>query len=165
MLRRSSLGELSPIDITWGREVSGGPMSWTRLSHLTSEAQAWQLTRAPRPCQPHGFWEVWGLLTVFSGCSVGVVPHVDVFLMYLWGGKWSPCLIPPPSWRSSLFTPPVARASTFHQGCQLADPTRPSASWSVAPCTAGTQVPTLVSPWNRWSWGFPDLYIFKWPLM
>ena len=26
-LRQRSLGELSPIDITWGQEVSGGPMS------------------------------------------------------------------------------------------------------------------------------------------
>ncbi|XP_067585604.1 RAC-gamma serine/threonine-protein kinase isoform X3 [Pseudorca crassidens] len=34
VLRRRSLGELSPIDITWGWEVSGGPMSWTRPSHL-----------------------------------------------------------------------------------------------------------------------------------
>ena len=48
------------------------------------------------------FWEVWGLLPVFSRCSVGVVPHVDVFLMYLWGGSWFPCLAPPPSWRSLL---------------------------------------------------------------
>ena len=48
------------------------------------------------------FWEVWGLLPGFSRCSVGVVPHVDVFLMYLWGGRWSPCLSPPPSWRSLL---------------------------------------------------------------
>ena len=56
------------------------------------------------PTQVHGdflaFWEVWGLLPVFSRCSVGVVPHVDVFLMYLWGGRWSPRLIPLPSWRS-----------------------------------------------------------------
>ena len=44
------------------------------------------------------FWEVWGLLPAFSRCSVGVVPHVDVFLMYLWGGRWSPCLTPLPSW-------------------------------------------------------------------
>ena len=28
------------------------------------------------------FWEVWGLLPAFSRYSVGVVPHVDVFLMY-----------------------------------------------------------------------------------
>ena len=47
-----------------------------------------------------GFWEVWGLLPAFSRCSVGVFPHVDVFLMYLWGGRWSPCLSSPPSWRS-----------------------------------------------------------------
>ena len=34
VLRWRCMGELSPIDITWSREVSGGPMSWTRLSHL-----------------------------------------------------------------------------------------------------------------------------------
>ena len=62
----------------------------------TSEAQAWHQAGAPRP-----FWEVWGLLPAFSRCSVGVVPHVDEFLMYLWGGRWSPCLTPPPSWRSA----------------------------------------------------------------
>ena len=45
------------------------------------------------------FWEVWGLLPAFSRCSVGVVLHVDVFLMYLWGGRWSPRLTPLPSWR------------------------------------------------------------------
>ena len=45
------------------------------------------------------FWEVWGLLPAFSRCSVGVVPHVDVFLMYLWGGRWSPRLTPLPSCR------------------------------------------------------------------
>ena len=57
-----------------------------------------------RPTQVRGdflaFWEVWGLLPAFSRCPVGVVPHVVVFLMYLWGGRWSPCLTPPPSWRS-----------------------------------------------------------------
>ena len=46
------------------------------------------------------FWEVWGLLPAFSRCFVQVVPHV--FLMYLWGGRWSPCLTPLPSWRSPL---------------------------------------------------------------
>ena len=57
------------------------------------------------PTQVHGeflaFWEVWGLLPAFSRCSVGVVPHVDVFLMYLWGGRWSPRLTLPPFWSSS----------------------------------------------------------------
>ena len=48
------------------------------------------------------FWEVWGLLPAFSRCSVGAVPHVDVFLMYLWGGRWSPHLTPPPSWSCML---------------------------------------------------------------
>ena len=34
VLRWRSLGELSPINITWDWEVSGHPMSWTQLSHL-----------------------------------------------------------------------------------------------------------------------------------
>ena len=49
------------------------------------------------------FWGVWGLLPVFSRCSVGVVPHVDVFLMYLLEGRSSPCLTPLPSWTSPPF--------------------------------------------------------------
>ena len=56
------------------------------------------------PTQVHGdflsFWEVWGLLPAFSRCSVGVVPHVDVFLMCLWGGRCSPRLTLLPSWSS-----------------------------------------------------------------
>ena len=60
------------------------------------------------------FWEVWGLLPAFSRCSVGVVPHVDVFLMYLWGGRWSPHLTPPPSWRS-LYT--YVSGSAFQDLC------------------------------------------------
>ena len=32
-------------------------------------------------------------------------PNAEVFLMYLWGGMWSPLLTPPPSWRSpQVFT-------------------------------------------------------------
>ena len=42
---------------------------------------------------------MWGLLPAFSRCSVGVVPHVDVFLMYLWGRRWSPLDTCLPSWR------------------------------------------------------------------
>ena len=57
------------------------------------------------PTQVHreflAFWEVWGL-PAFSRCAVGVVPHVDVFLMYLWGRRWSPRLTPLSSWRSPL---------------------------------------------------------------
>ena len=81
-----------------------GGLWWSNVlnSALLSEAQAWHPARAPRPSQPHGFWEVWGLLPAFSMCSVGVVPQVDVFLMYLWGGRWSPRLTPPPPWMSSL---------------------------------------------------------------
>ena len=39
-LRWRSLGELSLFDITWSWEVSGGPMSWTRLSHLRGSGLA-----------------------------------------------------------------------------------------------------------------------------
>ena len=55
----------------------------------------------PSACRsPEGiFWEVWGLLPAFSSCSVGIVLHVDVVLMYLWGGRWSQSLTTPPSWR------------------------------------------------------------------
>ena len=33
------------------------------------------------------FWDVCRLLPAFSGCSVGAVPRVDVFLLYLWEGR------------------------------------------------------------------------------
>ena len=48
--------------------------------------------------------EVWSLLPVFSRSSVGFVTHVDIFLVYLWGGRWCPRLTPPPSLRSSSQT-------------------------------------------------------------
>ena len=48
------------------------------------------------------FMEVWGLLPAFNRCSVEILPHIDVFLMYLWRGRQSPGLTPPPSWRSPL---------------------------------------------------------------
>ena len=41
--------------------------------------------------------ESWGLLLSPIGCFVGVVPHLDEFLMYLGLGWWFPHLIPPPS--------------------------------------------------------------------
>ena len=43
------------------------------------------------------FWEVWHFLPAFSGCSEGAVPRVNVFLLYLWEGRWSPRLTLPPS--------------------------------------------------------------------
>ena len=39
-------------DITWGREVSGGPVSWTQLSHLGGSSPT--PGQRPRHCQPHG---------------------------------------------------------------------------------------------------------------
>ena len=43
------------------------------------------------------FLEVGRFLPAFSRCSIGGVPHVDAFLMYLWRGRWSPHLTLPPS--------------------------------------------------------------------
>ena len=56
---------------------------------------------------PTSFWEDWlsfldvkDLLLAFRTYSVWADPLADVFFMYLWGGGWSPHLIPPPSWKS-----------------------------------------------------------------
>ena len=55
---------------------------------------------------PTSFWgdwlaflEVWGLLPAFRRCSVWVVSCAHVFLIHLWGGRWSPRLPPLPSWK------------------------------------------------------------------
>ena len=125
-----SLWESSCRLILWGAGRSLVDQC-PELSSAISDAQAWHLARAPRPCQPHGqvrgeflaFGEVWGLLPVFSRCSVGVVPHADVFLMYSWGGRWSPRLTPLPSsdgwisFKDSMLTtlhPPNSAKITFH---------------------------------------------------
>ena len=74
------------------------PSHWCR-SHPYSFVSVFSLFFCPT--QVHGeflaFWEVWDLLPAFSGCSIRAVPRVDVFLMYLWGGRWSPRLTLPPS--------------------------------------------------------------------
>ena len=79
------------------------------------------------------FCEVWGLLPAFSMYSVGVVPHVDVFLMYWWEGRWSPRITPPPSWRSLSTIPSHQRpgerrapAGTAFAGAELLWETSPS---------------------------------------
>ena len=90
-LRHRSLWELSPTDIMCGWDVSGGPMSWTRLS--TSDAQAWHQGRAPRPCQPHGWIYIWRTrnrknlfrtksLTV--GLLAGSLQHVIPYIISWW---------------------------------------------------------------------------------
>ena len=38
------------------------------------------------------FLEVWGLLPAFSRCPMEVITYANVYLMYLWGRRWSPCL-------------------------------------------------------------------------
>ena len=90
------------------------------------------------------FWEVWGLLPAFSRCSVGIVPRVGVFLTYLWGGKWSPCLTPPPSWR-----PPWAGILKILFSVAYAASTRVTGAKSALhEC--------LLNGWtkqaNRWDW-------------
>ena len=46
---------------------------------------------------PTSFWRdwfsflgIWDPLSTFRNCSVGVAPHSDHSLMFLWGRKWSP---------------------------------------------------------------------------
>ena len=77
------------------------PSHWCR-SHPYSFVSVFSCFFCPTQVRGEflAFWEVWGLLPVFNRCSAGVVPHVDVFLMYLWGGRWSPRLTLPPPWRS-----------------------------------------------------------------
>ena len=89
----------------WGFLVCGNFSSFTvpsQRSHPYSFVSVFSFFFCPTQVRWEflAFWEVWGLLPAFSRCSVGIVPHVDVFLMYLWGGRWSPCLTPPPSWKS-----------------------------------------------------------------
>ena len=108
LLRGSEASPHHPCLSQWrGFLVCGNSSSFTALSqrgrsHPYSFVSVFSFFFCPT--QVHGeflaFWEVWGLLPAFSSCSVGVVLHVDVFLMYLWGGRWSPHLTPLPSWRS-----------------------------------------------------------------
>ena len=45
------LGGLSPINIPWGWQVSGGSQSWAYVSHLRGSGLT--PTVAPRPHKPH----------------------------------------------------------------------------------------------------------------
>ena len=44
------------------------------------------------------FLGAWCPLPAFRSCSVEVAQHSNDLLMNLWGRKWSPRPIPPPSW-------------------------------------------------------------------
>ena len=48
-------------------------------------------------------------------CSVWVVPYLDKFFMYLWGGRLSSCLIPLSSWKFfHMFLILEEKLSAFH---------------------------------------------------
>ena len=48
-------------------------------------------------------------------CSVWIVPYLDKFFMYSWGGRLSPCLIPLSSWKFfHLFLILEENVSAFH---------------------------------------------------
>ena len=60
---------------------------------------------------PTCFWKEWAAflgawypLPVFRNCFVEVAQHSNDLLMNLWGRKWSPCPIPPPSWNFPMET-------------------------------------------------------------
>ena len=66
------------------------------------------------------FLGIWGPPPVFRSCFVEIAPHTDDLLMYLWGRKWSPCPIPPPSWDASpttalLTAAPHSFVGMFHK--------------------------------------------------
>ena len=86
-------GKLSPFT---------APSHWCR-SHPYSVVSVFSFFFCPTQVLGEflAFWEIWGLLPAFSRCSVAIVPHVDVFLMYLWWGRWSPHLTFLPFWISS----------------------------------------------------------------
>ena len=90
------------------------PSHWCR-SHPYSFVSVFPFFFCPTPV--HGeflaFWEVWVLLPAFIRRSVGVVPHVDVFLMYLWGGRWSTHLTLRPSWSSSITWKSLTAAGNY----------------------------------------------------
>lgn len=48
------------------------------------------------------FLKVWGPLSMFSKCSVEIVPQADGFLIYLWRRRWSHHSIPLSSWKFPL---------------------------------------------------------------
>ena len=54
VFRWRSLGELLLINITWGQDVSGGPTSWTQLSHLGGSGLTPSRSTKPLPATWHG---------------------------------------------------------------------------------------------------------------
>ena len=74
------------------------------------EAYTYTLTEREKEKYIHIFWEVWAFLPAFSRCSAAVVPHVDVFLIYLWWGSSSPHLTLLPPWQYLAVQPSVAAA-------------------------------------------------------
>ena len=64
VLRRRSLGELSLINITRGQEFSGGPMSWTWLSHVRDSG----LTPSWSTKTLSATRLIWWCLATCSGC-------------------------------------------------------------------------------------------------
>ena len=72
------------------------------------EFSIFSLFMSPSSVVPHSrelsppLLEVWSLLLSPRGAFVGVVPYIDEFFMYLWGGGQSTHLTPLPS--STAFT-------------------------------------------------------------
>ena len=75
----------------WKLPLSGlppqdGSQSWTLLSFIFPFQRKWA-----------AFLGAWGPPPVFRSCFVKVAQHSNDLLMNLWGRKWSPHPIPPPS--------------------------------------------------------------------
>ena len=69
-----------------GLPPQDGSQSWTLLSCIFPFQRKWA-----------AFLGAWGPPPVFRSCFVKVAQHSNDLLMNLWGRKWSPHPIPPPS--------------------------------------------------------------------
>ena len=106
----------------WGSEASRWPRLWggalvcRNFSSFITPSQG--LRPPPElPCLPFcfifcptlfwgdwfAFQKVWGPLSAFRRCSVGIVPHADDFFIYLWGRRSPPCPVPQPCYSSLLW--------------------------------------------------------------
>ena len=103
---------LCPLHTSWCALLQGFKASLVSASKMVSKyAETFPLSKLPSGflCLSFlfcfrflstflSFLEVWGLLPAFKRCSIGIIPHVEVFFMYLLYGRQSPHLTPRLFW-------------------------------------------------------------------
>ena len=95
----------SPWPHLWRSFLLCGKFSFTTLSPgriPRPEILCLPFCLYPCPTSFRGDWfaslDIWGPLLAFRSCSMGIVPHGEDLLMYLWWKRWSLCSILLPSW-------------------------------------------------------------------